>query len=53
VEKDYNLSVSSYVEIKEDKEEIDIDELNKSIKETIKKVDYLRKEIDKVIEEIS
>jgi type I restriction enzyme M protein len=52
VEKDYNLSVSSYVEIKEDKEEIDIDELNKSIKETIKKVDYLRKEIDKVIKEI-
>ncbi|MEG0249370.1 MAG: type I restriction-modification system subunit M [Peptostreptococcus sp.] len=51
-ENDYNLSVSSYVEAKDTREVIDIVELNKEIKSTVEKIDTLRIEIDKIIEEI-
>lgn len=51
-ENDYNLSVSSYVEAKDTREVIDIVELNKEIKATVEKIDTLRVEIDKIIEEI-
>jgi type I restriction enzyme M protein len=52
VKNDYNLSVSSYVEMKDTREKIDINELNEEIKETVAKIDKLRSEIDKIIAEI-
>ena len=51
-EKDYNLSVSSYVEAKDTREVIDINALNAEIKKTVSNIDKLRTEIDKIIEEI-
>ena len=52
-EQDYNLSVSTYVEQEEDtREKIDIDELNQEIAETVAKIDHLRAEIDKIVEEL-
>ncbi len=48
---DYNLSVSTYVEAENTKEEIDIDELNKKIAEIVEKENRLRAEIDKIIKE--
>lgn len=52
VENDYNLSVSSYVEAKDTREIIDINELNAEIKTTVSKIDKLRAEIDEIIEVI-
>jgi len=52
VENDYNLSVSSYVEAKDTREKIDINELNAEIKTTVAKIDKLRIDIDKIIAEI-
>ena len=52
-EQDYNLSVSTYVEQEDTREKIDIDELNKEIAETVNKIDHLRAEIDKIVEELS
>lgn len=49
---DYNISVSSYVEAKDTREVVDIKELNKSISEIVLRQDKLRKEIDKIVEEI-
>ena len=49
---DYNLSVSSYVEAKETKEAIDINELHAEIKTTVVKIDQLRTDIDAIIAEI-
>ncbi len=49
---DYNLSVSSYVEAKDTREVIDINELNEEIKTTVEKIDRLRAEIDDIIEVI-
>ena len=51
-EKEYNLSVSSYVEAKDTREKVDIDKLNKEISEIVAREDVLRKEIDKIIREI-
>ena len=51
-EQDYNLSVSTYVEQEDTREKIDIDVLNKEIAETVTKIDYLRAEIDKIVEEL-
>ena len=51
-EKDYNLSVSSYVEAKDTREVIDINMLNTEIKKIVSNIDKLRTEIDKIIEEI-
>jgi len=52
VENEYNLSVSSYVEAKDNREVIDITALNAQIKDTVTKIDKLRAEIDKIIEVI-
>ncbi len=49
---DYNLSVSSYVEAKDTREKIDIEKLNREIEETVKNIDRLRSEIDKIVKEI-
>lgn len=51
-ENDYNLSVSSYVEAKDNREQVDIKELNKEIEGTVQKIEKLRFEIDKIIKEI-
>ena len=52
-EADYNLSVSTYVEKEDTREKIDIDVLNKEIAETVAKIDHLRAEIDRIVEELS
>lgn len=49
---DYNLSVSTYVEIEDTREKIDIRVLNEEIEDIVKKQNLLRKEIDKVVAEI-
>lgn len=49
---DYNLSVSSYVEPEDTREEIDIVKLNKEVEVTVKKIDKLRSDIDLIIKEI-
>jgi len=51
-EEDYNLSVSTYVEQEDTSEKIDIKELNARIKEIVAREEVLRKEIDKIIEDI-
>lgn len=48
----YNLSVSSYVEAKDNREVIDITKLNEELKITVAKIDHLRTEIDKIVAEI-
>lgn len=48
-ENDYNLSVSSYVEAKDTREEIDINALNRKISETVTRIDVLRADIDEII----
>jgi len=52
LKKDYNLSVSSYVEAKDNREAVDITELNAEIKTTVAKIDRLRSDIDAIIMEI-
>lgn len=52
-ENDYNLSVSSYVEAKDNREKIDITALNAEIKETVAKIDRLRADIDLIVKEIN
>ena len=49
---DYNLSVSSYVEAKDTREVIDINELNAEIKTTVGKIDQLRRDIDNIVSDI-
>jgi type I restriction enzyme M protein len=49
---DYNLSVSTYVEIEDTREKIDIKALNNDIKEIVKKQEELRKAIDEIVAEI-
>jgi type I restriction enzyme M protein len=49
---DYNLSVSLYVEAKDTREKIDITKVNEEIKIAVAKIDTLREEIDKIVEEI-
>ncbi len=51
-ENEYNVSVSSYVEQRDDKEVIDIKVLNKEIEEIVKRENILRKEIDKIVKEL-
>ncbi len=51
-ENEYNISVSSYVEQKDNKEVIDIKVLNKEIEEIVKRENILRKEIDKIVKEL-
>ncbi|MBR3275568.1 MAG: type I restriction-modification system subunit M [Eubacterium sp.] len=52
VENNYNLSVSSYVEAEEIKTFIDIQQLNREVKEIGVKVDQLRALVDGIIDEI-
>ncbi len=52
VEKDYDLSVGSYVEAKEEKKEIDIKELNNRIEQIVSRENELRAEIKKIIAEL-
>ena len=49
---DYNLSVSSYVEAKDNREVVDISELNAELKITAAKIDQLRADIDAIVMEI-
>ena len=49
---DYNLSVSSYVEAKDNREIVDITALNAKIKTTVTKIDRLRTDIDAIVAEI-
>ena len=49
---DYNLSVSSYVEAKDNREVVDIAQLNAELKTTVARIDQLRKEIDAIVAEI-
>ena len=51
-ENDYNLSVSTYVEKEDTREEVDIVELNKQIDEIVIREQVLRDEIKKIISEI-
>lgn len=51
-ENNYNLSVSTYVQKKDTREKIDIDELNKQIDEIVAREEVLRAEIKKIIAEI-
>jgi type I restriction enzyme M protein len=52
VERGYNLSVSSYVEPRDTREIVNIDELNEEIRTTVEKIDHLRSDIDAIIAEI-
>ena len=49
---DYNLSVSSYIEAKDNREVVDIGELNAELKVTVAKIDQLRADIDAIVAEI-
>ena len=51
-ENGYNLSVSSYVEAKDTREVIDIARLNAEVKQTVKRIDALRADIDLIIKEL-
>lgn len=51
-EEDYNLSVSTYVEIEDTREKIDIKVLNKEIEEIVKKQEILRNAIDQIVMEV-
>ena len=49
---DYNLSVSSYIEAKDNREQVDIVQLNAEIATTVEKINALRSSIDAIINEI-
>lgn len=49
---DYNLSVSSYVQAKDTREQVDIVHLNAELKTTVGRIDQLRAEIDAIVAEI-
>jgi type I restriction enzyme M protein len=51
-ENDYNLSVSSYVVAKDNREKINIAELNEEVSNTVEKINTLRADIDLIINEI-
>ena len=52
VKEGYNLSVSTYVEVEDSREIVDINVLNAEIKGIVEREEYLRAEIDKIIAEI-
>lgn len=49
VAKEYNLSVNTYVEAKENREVVNIAQLNAELKTTVAKIDQLRKDIDAIV----
>ncbi len=52
LENEANLSVGSYVEKLDEREEIDIKELNKEIKEIVSREQMLRKQIDAIVSDL-
>lgn len=52
VANDYNLSVSSYIDAKDNREVVDIAKLNAELKTTVARIDQLRKDIDAIVAEI-
>ncbi len=48
----YNLSVSTYVEIEDTREKVDIKTLNRDIAEIVKRQEELRRAIDEIVAEI-
>lgn len=48
----YNLSVSSYIDAKDNREVVNIAQLNASLKTTVARIDQLRKDIDAIVAEI-
>lgn len=52
IENDANLSVSSYVEKRDDREEIDIVALNASLKEIVAREQALREQIDAIVADL-
>ena len=50
--KDYNLSVSVYVEAEDTREVIDIDTLNAELATTVARIDQLRKDIEVIVADI-
>lgn len=52
VAKEYNLSVSSYVEVSDTREVVDIAQLNTKLKSTVARIDQLRRDIDAIVAEI-
>lgn len=51
-EKDYNISVGSYVEPKDDREEINITELNSRIEKIVEEQNNLRSQIDVIVSDL-
>ena len=51
-ENDYNLSVSSYVHAKDNRETVDIATLNAEISKTVERINLLRSDIENIIKEI-
>ena len=51
-ENDYNLSVSSYIEVKDTRPKTDIKELNERIRRIVERENELRIEIDKIVAEL-
>jgi type I restriction enzyme M protein len=51
-ENNYNLSVSSYVQAKNKREQINIAELNEEVTNTVEKINTLRADIDNIINDI-
>ena len=49
---DYNLSVNSYVEARDTREVVDINQLNAELKTTVAKIDQLRTDINAIVAEI-
>ena len=49
VENAYNLSVSSYVEAKDTREVIDIEQLNAEVAQTVVRINELRADIEEII----
>lgn len=52
IEKEYNLSVNTYLEAENTNEVIDIKELNQRISEIVNRVDVLRNSIDEIVADL-
>lgn len=49
---DYNLSVSTYVEARDTREVINIDELERELSEVVSRITTLRSEIDEIVQQL-
>lgn len=49
---EYNLSVSTYIEAKDNREVVDIKQLNAKLKATVDRINQLRRDIDSIVTEI-